>query len=227
MVDPILGATLLAGGTLANAIGSGKVSSKRGRILDDEGNRQAEYQRKAQVAFDQILPEFTRDSFDRGIAGAGARRATALRAGIGDAPGPKVPMRSSVPAQVTSEYASTGDRATTLAGQFADSLAKMGAFRDVMFGKGIDLNRTKQEVGRMADFAAGSNRVLPMELVAANNAGSTWRGIADILNQAGGMAFMSSLYGGGAAVPGEIDPKDIIWNGPRQGPGFAAPQGPF
>lgn len=201
-----LGPALMAGGTLAKGIGNSKTRGARGRRLDDHSNAQAALQAEAQAAFDQLLPKFTRDSVDRDVAGKKASRTTKLQRGLDGDVGIKIPLPGSAPASVAGEFSATNDRATDRSMDFARRLAELGAYRDSGFDRNIELNRGRQDIGRIANFASGQSRLLPFQLNEANQAGSTWAGFGDLLDQAGQMAFFSSLLKG---APG-MSEADIL-----------------
>lgn len=88
----------------------------------------------------------------------------------------------------------------------AKTMAKLGAFGDVMVGNEIASARNRTDIGRAgSDMMAWNQNVLPMQLEAANMQGRNFHTLADVL-QAASMLTSFGAMSGASSVPANIAP---------------------
>jgi len=196
----------LALGTILQQQGVNAARRAREARLGEEAARQSAYAAEATGAFNSSLAK--NDAGTRRGAEGRARdaRGVALADVMTDKPA-AMPLAGQNSPAVVGEAKRTTDRASSRAGDFAERLAAMGARGEVAFDSNLGLNRSRDEIGTVGSMAAGSANVLPIELMAANNAGARKRALADLFNQAGGFLMMQGISGGAFGAP---TPKPAI-----------------
>lgn len=128
---------------------------------------------------------------------------TARRAGIqqhlqGYRQAADVPLMSSTAAAPMnrSSSAQSSQRLNTEMDKSNQQRAGLMGYSEWELQKAIQNLLTNQQLGVVGNFAAGSNRILPMELEAASHAGDSLAGIGSLLGTAGSVLGMSGALNG-------------------------------
>lgn len=226
MCDPVTIAialgTQLASTALQNKAAS-KVSKARAAAIRGTNADLDRYRATATEALQRSSDASSRDAIDQATADATANRTEAYQA--------PVKMDDLLPGQGNSSDAVKQSIVNTLTGgvQKSQDLGRrrgaFDAYGDATFNRDVAMHRGGQEINQQGNFSTGRSSILPIELEAANNAGSKYAALAGIVNAAGTVAgagygkFASSpsMYNTGSGSTG------INWLKGQQGyygPGF-------
>lgn len=205
MCDPfsVGAAALSAAGIGANMLGAGEQQSARDSAMAAEGLRQQGIQQKSTDLFNVTLdkataPKQMQAQTDAAKVRTGKDVAT-LEANSG--------VYGTAGASLDSESKSSIARALRGALDRGKQQAKLNGdvngVGDATARLGVDLNRAGQWQSIFGGNARSSAALLPLELEEANRAGSTMRGIGQILG-AGGQALGTAGVMGGGPSWGEL-----------------------
>lgn len=148
------------------------------RAYADEIKRQAAYQTEATGVFDKQLPSHGATSFGQQLGEAALSR----EGNYGDL--------AKVPLSVTPEVATERDKLS--AAMQGAQRAKLGSYQDVLFNQKMGDLGTGRSLDQISNFAAGTGRVFPYRMYAAEHS-------QDALAEIG--AALSSIGGGGYQGP--------------------------
>jgi hypothetical protein len=199
-VDPItLGLVLTGASVGSNYIGAQKAERARDSALAAETQRQKDLQREAEILNDQSRDRY--EDFD----GQQDEKATKLTDYFAEAPQSAAEAVGEANATAASALPSTEngivqreiDKQTALAdaftGQQADARGRLRSFGDVLGGVSREQARDAGLIGQIGGFQRGSSNVLPYELEDANNKGSGFRLLGDILGGLGSIGLTSGV----------------------------------
>lgn len=184
-------AGLMAGSTVANKKANKMVRNKQEGFSEAERIRRKGFQRQAQGTFDNTMSKFQAPSQTQAIADTAEKRDVSLNATQAQ-PGDFTPENTGAPEVVHSDLAKRMADAVKRGKGEVMARAKLGAYGGVQQDNAINLNRSGQSIGQMADFSRGSAGVLPYEMNAALGAGNKYRNIADMMRMAG---YGLGMYG--------------------------------
>lgn len=204
MCNPALvAAGLMAGSAYMSNRANQKVADAREDAVRGETSRQDAYQRDAIARFGDTQNMFTRGEQDSLQQRTTDERSRDLIGNVQkDTLAPSaIPLPGSAPTVVRSNLEQSIGDATKSGEDFAGRLAAFGAFDEGQFSNNRNLNRSAQDLNRLASFSAGSNRILPLELAAANQKGSRDRQLADIFGAGGQVAGAAAATGVGSTWP--------------------------
>lgn len=110
--------------------------------------------------------------------------------------GSGVPIQGSAPTVVGGEIARAMQSAQAGARGSAGRLGKLGAYSDSLFNDNMALNRTRQNIGTVSNFAGRSAGLLPFEAsIAAANSQKPSSGFGELLQLVGSGASMAGMMG--------------------------------
>lgn len=212
MVWPlIIGAALLASGTLAQMNGA-KQAEKAVRSKNlAELERQRNYDMRRQKANEQSLKNFEHVTKKEGDAPGESqleKKQSALNAVYQDAIKSQVDSylpganSSSAPNVVNNAFKKrTQESEDRVRGQ-AEAFSRLNGLGSLLKDKNVDLNKSAQEISMVGNLARASEAVLPLELHAAQKRGAKMRMLGDHLAMAGSTMMSYGMAGGGGAGAG-------------------------
>lgn len=203
MCDPmtLIGLTLTAGSIGANAMAQNAAASSRAGYLAAERTRQRQYDQEAAVFNNQARNRY------EGFDGQQQQKAGNLQdyykrvtdQVTANAP-TEAPIASNTGGVVAREAAKQKGKAQAFVDQQNTAFANQNAFGS-LFG---DLSRLQArdagKVGQIGKFKKGSSNVLPLELNAAQSAGSDLKMLGDVLGGLGSIGVKAGLGGGGGSL---------------------------
>lgn len=213
MCNPMLAVT--AAGMAAQAYGSYKngqdqnAAAKRGfdaqeGAYQDEINRQHGYQADAGQQFAEALNGFRPGAQSQSLASAQQARNNTVQGNI-TAPASGTVAPGSAPQMVQSEVARKSDQALAGARAGGTASANLGGWDDLNFGNNLNLGRANQRIGAIGNAAAGSSRLLPLEMRAAGtNSYVPPDPTGDLLQLGGQGAQLYGMYGSGPSSFGDL-----------------------
>lgn len=193
----IAGAAMTAASIAANMQANSAVSKKRDDVMNAELERQKGYRSEASALNDQSQGRY------QNFAGQQQEKAQSLgdylssqaKALPTDAPTEAAPDSSNT--LVKTETAKQLGKAKAFGAQQDNALANLRAFGDLLGGISREQAGDAAQLGSIGSFMKGSNAVLPLELEAANNAGSGWKTAGTVLGAGGSMLTSAGLAGAG------------------------------
>lgn len=235
MCDPLtIGALALSGGSVAaNMIGQNEQQSARDRAMMDESGRVAGYEGQSSALFGKTLGRVDKTRTDAEVK-AEADKRTADDSALIDSAGNYMPPTGSAPKEVGEQIARAGQTAIARGKNQARLNANVSAIGGVHQKQGIDIGRDAQWQGIFGNNIKRSAGILPLELEEANRAGSTARGIGQLLSAGASVAGAAGMAGGGGSWGdmfrsgggpmklGSSPAGMAMPNGAREAPGFFA-----
>lgn len=196
MVLPVLPLLLAAGSVAANTIGARKQESALAGNMAAERLRQKRYDDES----------FALNAAAQGRVGAVPEqietRGDDLAALFGDTGAAPAEPIISTPASssniVTSREGAAMDKAKASTDARAGDLGRLRAFGDVLGDVSRMQGRDAGQLGLIGSMRRGSQSVLPLELEAAQGAGSKWRLLGDLLSAGSMFAGPGGMLAGGA-----------------------------
>lgn len=199
LANPMTQAALMAAGTGANLYGQKQAQNATNRAASAEQRRQRDFRQNQQVVTDGMLDTSRRNVREEDLMRRMGTIKRENRQVLADrTPGTRsvFPGSGSASRAVSSSSARSAQASGRGTAGIADAIARSGAFRGMMGG----YNRELQEVfGKMQtenSLARGSASVLPLELQAAQQRGSTARGIGNMLQAAATLSALTSGFSG-------------------------------
>jgi hypothetical protein len=165
-----------------------------------ENTRQDDLQRQAIASLKGTQEQFTPEFQNEGIEAAAAERIERLQgavvgSGETEAVVADLPFAGSAPDIVRETAAKRLSEGLAEGKGFAKRLGRFGAFGEQNFQNRLDMNRLGERMGMIGGESRNSAQLLPFELDAANRAGDTMSGFADILGSLGSVAGLGSAVG--------------------------------
>jgi hypothetical protein len=194
----------MAGGTGMGMAASSMEKGAMNQATQDELNRQQEYARKGQAAFEKSFEQSTPEAVAAQQA-AGATKAAqeytklqnqdVLGKGLQSQWGAVSPNEQ----LVATENALVGGRV----GQQNTAAARLQGYGQSALDQQLKDQEARTQLGQISQFAQASQNVLPLELQAAQNSQAGLAGAGQLLTTAGSLA---GLYGmmSPAAAPGAL-----------------------
>ena len=184
---------LQAGSSYANKRADKAVRQKQDAVSQAERERQAKYQKQAQATLDKTMATFNRPSQDQALATTAVQHEAAINDTQAQ-PGDYTPVSNDAPPVVRSEIAKRMADAVRQGRGEVMARAKLGAYGGMQHKNAIDLNRSGQDIGQVADFSRGSAGIVPLEMSAAYGAGRKWGQISDLFRMGGyGLGMYSMM----------------------------------
>lgn len=203
MCDPLSigGALLTVGSLAANSAASGQVADARNDALAAERIRQQGLQQETDALNAQSQDRYK--DFSGQQDKKGGELADFYKQESADAvQGAPQALPASSSNVTVQEQGKQGAKSKKFNDQQADALGGLRAFGDVMGGIGRLQARDASQIGQLNGFRRGSSNILPLELDAANSAGSGLGTIGDILGGAGQLGISAGLSGAGTGLFG-------------------------
>lgn len=210
---PLLPLLFAAGSMAANTIGAKKQGDALASTMAAERLRQRKYDDESFA-----LNEAARgrvDAVPEQIETRGDDLAAMFGGTSEQAPAePIITTPASSSNIVTSRETSALGKAKASTDARADSLGKLRAFGDVLGDVSRLQGRDAGQLGLIGSMRRGSQAVLPMELEAAQGAGSKWRLLGDVLSAGSMFAGPGGMLGAGGGInvggPGSLWGKGIV-----------------
>lgn len=189
----LAGLAAQAASTYANNRANKEIRRKQGEYRQAEDDRQNDYYKKANSTLTDTMSKFNRPAQDQALSSTAVQRDASINATQAQ-PGDYTPVDSSAPAVVRSDIASRMADALAKGKGEIMARAKLGAYDGVQNTNAINLNRSGQDINKMADFSRGSIAVLPYEMNNALSAGRKWQNISDMMKMTGqGLGWYSMM----------------------------------
>ena len=187
---------------LMNQMAANKVAAQRNAVQQAETARQAELQAKANAVNDSSQAALGRPQQEADLANFAAKQNAAYNANAADGSKATNPAGQGAPMVVNSDLGSRIQQALAYGSGLAKAKANMGAYGATQQNNGFTLNRAGIDLGQIGDASNRSSDITGLELEAANRAGSTQRGLADIFRMGGnGLLTYGMMQPAKAAVP--------------------------
>lgn len=226
MCEPLTIASLaLAGGSVAaNMIGEKQRDDAKGAAITAEIGRENQIEGQSRDLFGKTIEKVKKPTVDGQVTAEAAQR-TADDSSLIDSHGNYIPPTGVAPTEVGKSIARAGTQALAEGKARAARAAKVSAVGGVNQKLGIDVGRDGAWQGIFGNNIQRSAGVLPLELDQANRAGSTARGIGQILS-AGSTAMGAAGMAKGAPGWGDLfgsagAPVSDTVAGPTRGGFFA------
>lgn len=196
------GSALLGGGSvIANMMGEGERNAARDNVIGTEAKRSAGYEGQASNLFQKTLTKADKVKTDADVK-AEADKRTAEDSALIDSAGNFTPPTGSAPTEVGQAIARAGQAAVARGKNQARLNANVSAVGGVQQKQGIDIGRDAAWQNIYGTRIRNSASLLPLELEEANRAGSTARGIGQLLSAGSAVAGSAGMSGlGGAKGP--------------------------
>lgn len=200
---------LTAGGVAANQMASNQVERKREGYLSAERERQKGYHQKAEnlnAESASKFGDFAEDQTTKAqqLGDLLAAQSKSLPTGQTGQTSVASPLPSSSSNIVSQERAKQLGKTNEYSTQQAHALGNLRSFADILANDNMLMAKNDSLIGQEDSFMKGSSSVLPLELEAANNAGSGWRLAGTIMSGLGTAASLgSAAVAGGAAGAAE------------------------
>lgn len=205
----IASGALLVGSTLTGMAQQGEVDSARSDAINAENQRQKKLRAEAEAALGKSEQDFTKLPGEQKQAGDDL--ASILnRNTMQQAPPANLLPGASDPT-VVREVGKQTDKAKAYTNQQGNALGQLRAFGDTMGDANRNLGGNAQWINTLGGFQQGSAGVLNSELAAANDAGSGWGTLGDILGGVGSLGLTAGLSKG--AGPGVVPAGGLGANG--------------
>jgi len=213
----IASAGAMLGSTLLNMGQADAQAGARSDAVNAETQRQKKLRREAQSALANSEAKYqdVTENEDQTAQSLGDRlNANTRRAG----PSANAMPQASDPTVVREVNAQQG-KANQYSTQQGDALGRLRSFGDLLGTANRQLMGDRGWINTLGGFQRGSSAVLPLELEAANEAGSTMGLFADLLGGAGQLGMMGGLSGGGMPLgapqtPGTVGNLGSLMNSP-------------
>lgn len=197
MCDPISIASgaLLVGSTLAGVAQQGAVDSARDDAIRAERERQNKLRDEAAAALGKSENDFA--NLPENQNKAADDLASILNANtLQQQPNANLIPSASDPA-VVREVQGQSQKSTDYTQQQGKARGKLRAFGDTLGEANRNLAGNAAWINTLGGFQQGSSNVLNSELAAANEAGSGWGTLGDLLGTVGGVGLNYGLSSGG------------------------------
>lgn len=203
MCDPIsiASAALAVGSTVANQMAAGEVDDARADAMAAERQRQQRLDKEAGALNLQSQDRY--QNFEGQQDERGQQLAEFLKERTAQEPQSGMAMPESQSAITVQEEGNQRATARDFTNQQAEGLARLRSFGDLLGGIGREQSLDAAQIGQLGSFKQGSQGVLPLELQAAQSAGSGWRTFGDILG-AGSQVGMAAGAAGQGPGWGEL-----------------------
>lgn len=221
----IAGVAMTAASIYANAKANEAIAKKRDEAMGAELERQKGYRSEAAAVNDQSQARYQDFSGQQqqkaqSIGDYLAAQAKSLPA---DAPTEVAPDSANI--LVKTETAKQLGKAKAYGDQQDRALGNLRAFGDLLGGISREQAGDAAQLGTIGSFMKGSNAILPLELDAANSAGSGWKTAGTVLGAGGSLLTSAGIGGAGPSwgslfgssfgtVPGAVGASPISGLGP-------------
>ncbi|MBG6172664.1 hypothetical protein IWQ55_000309 [Labrenzia sp. EL_208] len=204
MCDPmsIAGLALTAGSTFANMQQANAVDKARAKAMRAERERQGLLDEEAYGLNEDSRQEY--EDFEGKRQGQAQNLEDMFARNSGDAASTGLaPSDNNVVNQAIGKAKASAD---TRQSQQSSALANLRAYGNTFGNAGREQAKDAQLIGQIGGFKQGSQAVLPLELEAANSAGSGWGLLADFAGGIGGLGLNAGLSGGGSPFGATASP---------------------
>lgn len=200
MCTPLmLGALALSGaGTGMQMAAQSKANKAMDAAVGAETSRQAGFNKQKQQQFETTLADFDPNLQHQELAGEQAKRAEVFAADLKNQTPYALPTGGVAPRVVKNEIGSQLAESNRFNAQQGDALAKLGGYSPFQLNNNIRLGRGGQQQNMLSNFAAGSNSVLPLEMMAASRKGDKLKGYGQLTSSIGSLLGLGSAMGYGA-----------------------------
>lgn len=193
-------AGLSGGSMLANQRAQRQVERARRDVLNAENLRQAEFDRQSSARVNEAIDLFAPEAQKTQRQELGKTRQMEINEATAELEAEALPTGKNAPKVIQRQQASSGNIAGAIAPELGDARARLGAFNLQNLLNNIGVQRSAQDVSRIAGLQRGSSSVVPLELERANTAGRGMKNLATILQLAGTANSLFDPFGFGQGV---------------------------
>lgn len=192
MCDPIIGASAaaLGGGTVLSGMGRNSASRATGAAMNAEYGRQRGFRDAASSAWNAGLDKIDKPATEAGLKEAQSKRTAAAQGNVTNFSAIPADGRSSEPKVIADAYASANKASTDYGLDYGARTGALEGYGDQLYGRTVDIARTRQDIDKQGNFSRGSMSVLPVEMEGAATRGSTLRSIGEIFSGLGNLGLM-------------------------------------
>jgi hypothetical protein len=192
MCDPVsIGAgAALAGGTVMSGMGRNQANKAAGRAMSAEAGRQRGYRDAAAGAWNKGLDKIERPATEQGLKDAQSKRTGAFQKNVTNFSAIPADGRSNEPKVIADAYAGANKASTDYGLNYGARTGALEGYGDQLYGRSVDIGRTRQDIDQQGNYSRGSMSVLPVELEGASTKGSTLRSIGEIFQGLGNLGLM-------------------------------------
>ena len=201
MGDPFTMAAMAAmvGGSYMQSRANKQVANKKRDAVNAEGARQRGLREQSENIFKKSLSEHQMPEQQQRLDESTIKRRDAITSKIQSEEGKYLPSQADAPAIIRKIMDDKAREEVGRATSSGEAAAKLGAYDDVGLSNLFGFSRSGQGINNLSRSMANSANILPMELSAANSAGSKSRMWGDILTGIGQIGLMAGTGGAGGS----------------------------